>query len=48
MRRINLFIFIFYPFYGPVTAQLTVDGTTRVIVTGSYKATITSTLVTGP
>jgi hypothetical protein len=33
---------------GAVTAQLTVDGTTRVIVTGSYKATITSTLVTGP
>jgi hypothetical protein len=33
---------------GAVTAQLTVDGTSKVIITGSYKATITSTLVTGP
>lgn len=33
---------------GAVTAQLTVDGTNKVIVTGSYQATIISTLVTGP
>ncbi|WP_223804465.1 hypothetical protein [Lactococcus kimchii] len=33
---------------GAVNAQIRVDGASKVILTGSYKATISSTLISGP